>query len=112
VHSTLQGHTGIVRALAFTPDGPTLASRSTDWSVRLWDVATGRERAALVGHTQDVYSLALTPDGKTLVEGSLNWGITLWEAATGRQRGVLPTNKVASRPWRAPPIAGPLPGTV
>jgi WD40 repeat protein len=41
---TLRGHNKGVKALAFSPDGKTLASGSFGGSVRLWEVASGRER--------------------------------------------------------------------
>ena len=47
--AVLQGHTAYVDAIVFSPDGATLASRSTDRTVRLWEVASGRERAVLEG---------------------------------------------------------------
>ena len=37
----LTGHTREVRSVSFSPDGLTLASGSSDETVRLWDVADG-----------------------------------------------------------------------
>jgi WD40 repeat protein len=46
------GHTEPVTALAWSPDGRTLATASTDHTVILWDVAARRPRATLTGYTR------------------------------------------------------------
>jgi parallel beta-helix repeat protein len=80
---TLSGHTGFVCSVAFSPDGKILASGSFDWTIKLWDVATGRELRTLQGHTSPVYSVAFSPDGKILASASGDNTIKLWDVATG-----------------------------
>ena len=60
-YTSLEGHTDDVQSIAFSPDGGTLASGSSDDTIKLWDVATGRELRTLQGHTGWVYSVAFSP---------------------------------------------------
>ena len=42
----------------------------THYPEKLWDVASGQEKALLEGHTDYVRSVSFSPDGTTLVRGS------------------------------------------
>ena len=49
----LSGHSGLVVALAYSPDGRTLASASADGTARLWDLNTGKLTAMLQSPAPD-----------------------------------------------------------
>jgi WD40 repeat protein len=75
---TLSAHIAQVRALAFSPDGRTLATGSLDRTVRLWDVASGQSIAVLTGQSDGVASLAFSPDGKSLRAGGERGAGLVW----------------------------------
>ena len=86
--STLEDRPGVCRALCFSPDGTKLAvGRGT--SVRVWDIASGKERLALAGPTAVVTCLEFRPDGKTLAGGSADGSVRLWDAVTGKELALL-----------------------
>ncbi|MEO1995459.1 MAG: serine/threonine-protein kinase [Planctomycetaceae bacterium] len=63
------GHTAAVVAVDWSPDGKTIASTSTDNTVRLWDAETGVPGPILVGHRDRVDTVAWHPDGQMLATG-------------------------------------------
>lgn len=88
-------HRHAVGAVAFSPDGATLASAG-GLTIKLWDPATGHERATLKGHGQNVSALAFTPDGAALLSGGIDRSVRVWDVASGRPSGARrwPVGKV------------------
>ena len=68
--TTLKGHTGYVRSVAFSPDGRRIASGSFDRTAKVWDAETGQEILSLKGHRDGVAGLAFSPDGKRIASAA------------------------------------------
>ncbi len=81
----LSGHLSIVRSVAISTDGKTMASGSDDNTIKVWDIASGAELKTLSGHTGRVASVAFSPDGKLLASGSGDETIKLWKTDGWRE---------------------------
>ena len=81
-------------ALAFSPDGATLATAggdgSSSGSIRLWDVATQQEIGTpMTAGPEPVYALAFSPDGATLATAGGDGRARLWNVAFPGGAGLL-----------------------
>ncbi len=85
VSAVWQSETGQARAIAYSPDGLTVALGSADKTTRLWDASNGTERLILRGHTEEVSSVAFSPKGTLLATASYDKTARLWDVTTGQE---------------------------
>ena len=85
---TLTGHSNFISSIAFSPDSRTLASGSSDGTVKLWGAASGRWLRTLSSY-QSTDRVAFSPDGHALASsGELGHELGLWDVASGNERRV------------------------
>jgi WD40 repeat protein len=79
----LNGSHEMVNCVAFSPDGKKLAAGGNDQAVRVWDVASGKQKL----HADEPCGYALAahflPDGKHVVIGTEDQQLRVWNADTG-----------------------------
>ena len=86
--SMLEGHSGGILVVVFSPGGKLLASASLD-TMRVWETATGYCRIVLEGLSRWVTAVAFSPDGQLLASASRDKTVRVWETATGYCRSEL-----------------------
>jgi WD40 repeat protein len=92
---TTQAQALPVSDVSFSPDGRTLATATGNWrqwrlpgELKLWDVQTGDERAAVGGHALEIKGTMFDPPGVRLFSYGPN-GVRIWDIASRRQQAVL-----------------------
>lgn len=89
-------HKDAIYALAFSPDGKTIATAGYDRVIHLWDVPEvegmvikdqkqNGPRLTLKDHSDAVYSLSFHPDGKLLASAGADRAVKVWDVATGKR---------------------------
>lgn len=82
----IAAHKDSVYALAFSPDGATLATGSYDRAVKIWNLAyTAKPALTLTDHSDSVYAVAFHPNGKLLATGAADRAVKVWDTATGKR---------------------------
>jgi formylglycine-generating enzyme required for sulfatase activity/WD40 repeat protein/serine/threonine protein kinase len=84
-------------ALAFSPDGKTLAASDTNYpnniTLQLWDVATGKEVQPLTGHAASANAVSYSPDCLRLLSGGSDKSLRLWDMVNGKELRTFPVAK-------------------
>ena len=80
---TLEGHSGVVSAVALTADGRRAVSASFDRTLNVWDVETREALRTLEGHSGVVSAVALTADGRRAVSASADRSVVVWDLESG-----------------------------
>ncbi len=85
---------GVV-GLNFSRDGRVLASANADFTIKLWDMATGQVFRTFRGHTHILYKAVFSPDEKLLASSSRDFTARIWDVATGRELHTLTGHRCA-----------------
>lgn len=92
--ATMTGHGAEVSAVAFSPDGRTMATGGHGPPAMLWDIADpARPRllSTLDAHTGAVWAISFGPDGCTMITGSPDSTVNLWDIADLAHPRILST---------------------
>jgi serine/threonine protein kinase/WD40 repeat protein len=96
-----EGHRDNINGIAFSPDGLRMLTTSgrreengqlvpgDDYTLRLWDLKTGKELRRFEGHTYWVTGVAFSHDGKRAATASWDKTVRLWDLETGKQLHVF-----------------------
>ncbi|MEX2187830.1 MAG: c-type cytochrome domain-containing protein [Pirellulales bacterium] len=82
----------------FSPDGKQLATAGADRTIRIYDVASGKELRAIENHADWVMAVAWSPDGSKIASASRDKTAKVFEAATG--------NLIATHSGHGEPVYG------
>jgi hypothetical protein len=88
-----QGHTNSVNGVAFSPDGQSILSGSTDETMRLWSAKDGKVLQVFKGHSKMVWSVAFSPRRPQVFSGCWDGTVRMFDLKTGNELKRYPSDK-------------------
>ncbi|HKS40040.1 MAG TPA: protein kinase [Blastocatellia bacterium] len=82
-----------VWAVAYSPDGHTLATVDDAGWLALWDTSTGQQVIRIKAHEEYIWNVKFSPDGKLLATASGDATVKLWDTATWQEFATLRGHK-------------------
>ncbi|QDT37875.1 serine/threonine-protein kinase [Stratiformator vulcanicus] len=83
VERVLNGPTGEVRVVKFSPDGKWIAAGGFDRNLYVWEIESGRRHVVAGGHGLSITDLAFSPDGSQIATSSQDEAVRLWDTLSG-----------------------------
>ncbi|HEX7841792.1 MAG TPA: WD40 repeat domain-containing protein [Kofleriaceae bacterium] len=80
----LVGHDGFVTACSVSPNGRCVVSASSDKTLKVWDLESGRALVTLEGHASAVTACAVAPDGRRVISASEDRTLKVWDLESER----------------------------
>jgi WD40 repeat protein len=98
IRTRLTGHRLGTNALAFSPNGRTVATAGVDRCIKLWDLASGKELITLREGVGYVKSIVFSPDGAWLAFSGNDAMVRLWGLEGQRSHPLQPRSSAAHGP--------------
>jgi hypothetical protein len=98
---SLAGHTGTVRAAAFSSDGLSFASTGIDNQILLWNTRTGQRSGALSGLTQAPLALGWSRDSRRIAVETRTGKAFVWKLSGAAAPKILGPRNGEARGWIA-----------
>jgi WD40 repeat protein/DNA-binding SARP family transcriptional activator len=94
---SLEGHLLPIFDIAWSPNGESIATTSTDGIAQVFDARTGRQRFAVLGHRGPVYGLDWSPDATRLVTAGSDGPARVWLVTGAGAREMMTLSAQDSR---------------
>ncbi len=90
VKAVPEAHSDTINAVAFSPDGASIATCGSDRFAKIFSVAEGKLIRPLEGHTHYVLGVTWRADGRMLATSGADMVIKVWDARNGDQVRTIP----------------------